>query len=434
MRICHLSWEYPPLVYGGLGRHVHALAEAQAAAGHDVVVITQHADGMPDDSVVGGVRIIRPLRDAPDVPLDAAHLLGWIAGFNSAVLRAGMRLLEEWVPDVVHGHDWLVAYAAVGLRDAVALRNVETQSKPSVPLVLTIHATEAGRHQGWVHSQLSKSIHGIETWVTAQAALVIACSEYMRWETTTLFGVPADRLAVIPNGTDPDAWTVTKAQRDAIRVKYPQPYVLYTGRLQWEKGVQTLVDAFARMRSTAATLLIAGRGSYDEQIRKQVAKRRLGKLVEYPGWLPEDELHALVASADAVVVPSLYEPFGIVALEAASVAAPLVVARTGGLAEIVIDGVTGRTFEPGDDADLARVLTEVLADPAKAQAMAKAGRQRVIDAFGWPAIAAQTVDAYAQAITTPSPARPDAPMPYAGDTNLLHPERDIDPGPFTRKP
>lgn len=426
MRICHLSWEYPPLVYGGLGRHVHALAEAQAAAGHDVVVITQHCDGVPDNSVVNGVRVIRPHRDAPDVPLDAEHLLGWVAGFDSAVLRAGMRLVDAWVPDVVHGHDWLVAYAAVGLRDAIALRG------STAPLVMTIHATEAGRHQGWVHSGLSKSIHGIESWVTSQASLTIACSEYMRWETTTLFGLPADRLVVIANGTDPDAWKVTKAQREAVRAKYPQPYVLYTGRLQWEKGVQTLVDAFGRLRGTDATLLIAGRGSYDEQIRAQVAKRRLGKKVAFPGWLPEGELHALVASADAVVVPSLYEPFGIVALEAASVAAPLVVARTGGLAEIVVDGVTGRTFEPGDDADLARVLTDVLADPAKARKMAKAGRQRVIDHFGWPAIAAQTIRAYEQAVAAPSPARPDAPMPYAGNTNLLHPERDENPGPFTR--
>ena len=143
MRILHLSWEYPPVMYGGLGRHVHALAENQAARGDEVVVITQAATGHAADDVVNGVRVIRVARDAPDVSDWRDRFIEWTFGFNVAVARAGIALAREWRPDVVHGHDWLVAQAAVLIQEAAL-----------VPFVLTVHATESGRQGGSLASDL----------------------------------------------------------------------------------------------------------------------------------------------------------------------------------------------------------------------------------------------------------------------------------------
>jgi glycogen(starch) synthase len=159
-------------------------------------------------------------------------------------------------------------------------------------------------------------------------------------------------------------------------------------------------------------------------LREQVKAKRLGKSVNFLGWLPEEQLHALVAAADAVVVPSLYEPFGIVALEAASVGTPLVVARTGGLAELVEDGVTGRTFAPGNVVELASALAQVLLDPPRAAASARAARTKVRSDFGWPAIAAQTVEVYREAIADES--RPQI-IPVAKLAGLVGPP-DLLPG------
>lgn len=390
MRILHLSWEYPPIVYGGLGRHVHALAEAQAAAGHEVTVLTQAGDEPAVQGFVNGVRVVRVQRDAPFVPLDAEHLIGWVAGFNSACSRAVLELLPGWAPDVVHGHDWLVAQALV-----------LTAQAAQAPAVLTIHATEAGRHQGWLPNELSRTIHGVEWWVAHRSAGVIVCSDYMRREVTALFDLPAERITVIPNGVDADNWQVTATQRRRVRQAYPGGLVVFTGRLEWEKGVHTLIDAIALVRKAVpeVQVVIAGRGSTRDDLLAQVRRKRLGRVVSFQGWLPEAELHALVAAADAVVVPSIYEPFGMVALEASSVATAVVASDAGGLPEVVLDGRTGLVFRAGDPRALADCLIDVLTDPVRAQRLGQAGRRRARAAHGWPAIAESTQGAYCRAIS-----------------------------------
>jgi glycogen(starch) synthase len=225
----------------------------------------------------------------------------------------------------------------------------------------------------------------------------------MRWEVSKLFDIPADDIAVIPNGIDANAWTVTDDAKAAMRARHPSPVVLFTGRLEWEKGVQTLIEAIPaiRKRVPGAHFVIAGRGSQAEVLQEQVKKLKVGREVTFYGWLPEDELHALVASADVAVVPSLYEPFGIVALEAAAVGTPLVVARTGGLAEIVIDGTTGWTFEPGSAEGLAAAVSDALSAPSEARARAEASVERVLRDFNWTVIAEQTRGVYVEAVQHP---------------------------------
>jgi glycogen(starch) synthase len=372
-------------MYGGLGRHVHALAEAQAAAGDDVVVLTQASPGAEPDERVNGVRVIRVTRDAPDVADWRLGFIEWTFGFNVAVARAGMRLSREWRPDVVHGHDWLVAQAAVLIQEATG-----------VPFVVTMHATESGRQGGVLHTDQSHMIDSTEFWAVGHADGVIVCSDYMRREIAGLFGRSADEIDVIPNGIDPDQWRVSASRRRTMRTRYGSPLVVFSGRLEAEKGVQTLIDAMpdVRRQVPGARLVVVGVGGAMPDLTTRVRRRRLGDVVTFAGYVSETDLRATVAAADVAVVPSLYEPFGFVALEAMCLRTPLVVARSGGLAEIVRDGETGWLVPPGDPAALAARIIDVLSDPrAAARAVASAQRD-VIERFSWTAIAERTRAAY----------------------------------------
>jgi glycogen(starch) synthase len=372
-------------MYGGLGRHVHAVAENQAARGDQVVVITQGSPGHPADEVVNGVRVIRVELDAPDVADWRDRFIEWTFGFNVAVARAGIALARDWRPDVLHGHDWLVAQAAVLVQDAVR-----------VPFVVTMHATESGRQSGVLTTDLSRDIDSTEDWVVGEADAVIVCSEYMRDEVATLFGRPAEGIAVIPNGIDPDEWRPTDSRRRTMRRRYGTPLVAFAGRLEVEKGVQTLIDAMAPLRRLVpgARAVVIGEGAAERDLHARARRRRLGDAVTFLGHVSETDLRSLVAAADVAVVPSLYEPFGFVALEAIVLGAPLVVARTGGLATIVDDGRTGWQFTPGDPESLAEALAAVLADPRESRRRAAAARADVLARYGWPTIVEQTDAVY----------------------------------------
>lgn len=411
-RVLHVAWEYPPLVYGGLGRHVHALAEAQAARGDDVTVLTQATSGAPDDSIVNGVRIVRVAHDPPTVPFDEEHLLAWVASLESAMTRRATTLVAQDRPDVVHAHDWMVAHAATAIRGFA-----------ECSLVATIHATEAGRHQGWLPTDLSVSIHAVEDWLVRQADRVIACSQHMRWEIDRLHPAAGTRLEVVANGIDLDSWRSSARDIALARDRFAAtgPLVVFCGRLEWEKGVHTLIDAIPRLRRRVPSLrvVIAGRGSASDDLVLQARERRVSSVIDFPGWIPERDLRALIACADVLVIPSIYEPFGLVALEGAALGAPLVVARTGGLAEFVDDGVTGRTFTPGDPADLARAVTEALDDTEQSRQMAAAATQQLRDSYQWEVLAEATERAYERAAeSTATESMPPMAIPEPG-TNLL---------------
>jgi glycogen(starch) synthase len=171
-------------------------------------------------------------------------------------------------------------------------------------------------------------------------------------------------------------------------------------RLEWEKGVHTLLEAMPRLRRRfpGLRLVVAGRGSQREALEAQVRALRLGRAVDLVGWLDARTLAATLAAGDLVVLPSVYEPFGLVALESVAQATPLVVARTGGLAETVVDGVTGRTFTPLDARDLAEVVSQVLYDPAAAARMARAAAARLRTEHDLSTAATRTAEVYAEAV------------------------------------
>ncbi|MEI6623721.1 MAG: glycosyltransferase family 4 protein, partial [Actinomycetes bacterium] len=340
MRVLHVSWEYPPVVYGGLGRHVHALAEAQAAAGHDVTVLTQQPPGAAAREVLNGVSVIRVEPPTPTVPREPDPLVAWVERLDARMASEAANVVRALEPQVVHAHDWVVNHSAR-----------EARRYSGAPLVVTIHATEAGRHQGWITSDLSRRIHGLEHQLISRAQRVITCSNAMRVEVETAFNTEPERIDVIPNGIDLGHWQIAAETRSYARSQFAPTgsLIVYVGRLEWEKGVHTLIDALPAVVAQHPDLhvVIAGTGTYEAMLHQHGRELTEAGVVTFTGWLPEDELQALAAAADVAVVPSLYEPFGLVALEAGALGIPLVVARTGGLADIVTDGVSGSTFAAG---------------------------------------------------------------------------------------
>ncbi|WP_405095834.1 glycosyltransferase family 4 protein [Micromonospora sp. NBC_01412] len=390
-RILMLSWEYPPVLVGGLGRHVHALSVALATAGHEVTVITRHTHGAPLEEYADGVRILRATEDPVTFPLTTGSLLAWTMAFNHTLTRTALRATESGTYDLIHAHDWLVAHTAITLRDHL-----------DIPLVTTIHATEAGRHQGWLPEEMNRTIHGVEHWISSESNRVIACSGYMRDEVNALFGVPTGRVDVVPNGVEPHRWKVPASAVASARARFAGdgPLVTFAGRLVYEKGVQHLLAGLPRLRERHPGLraVIVGDGPYKSALEAEVHRLGLGGVVSMPGFLGGTDLPAVMAASDCFAVPSIYEPFGMVALEGAAAGAPLAVAATGGLAEIIEPGVTGMTFAPQDPDGLTEAVHALLSDRERARVLARRARAMVHEQYGWAAIASRTATTYAAAI------------------------------------
>ncbi|MCW4354594.1 glycosyltransferase family 4 protein [Hoyosella sp. YIM 151337] len=385
MKVLIVSWEYPPVIVGGLGRHVHNLAVHLAQAGHDVVVLARQPSGTDaashptTDSSADGVRVVAAAEDPPHL-IFGEDMIAWTLAMGHAMVRAGLQLSEEWRPDVVHAHDWLVAHPAITLAEHLG-----------VPLVATIHATEAGRHSGWVSGRINKQVHSVEWWLANAADALITCSRSMRDEVCALFGPALSPVTVIHNGIDTATW--------AFRRRAPRtgpPRLFYAGRLEYEKGIQDAVKALREVRKThpGTTLTVAGSGTQLEWLKQCAREARVSRSVRFIGSLGHDDLLAWLYQADAILLPSRYEPFGIVALEAAAAGAPLIASTAGGLGEAVIDGVTGRTFAPGDVAGLVSCIRNALDEPELTQQLADAARKRLTQEFDWATVAFATAEVY----------------------------------------
>lgn len=387
MKILMVSWEYPPVVIGGLGRHVHHLATELVAAGHEVVVLSRRpTDTDPSthpstDDVSEGVRVIAAAQDPHEFTF-GEDMMAWTLAMGHAMVRSGLTL-RDWQPDLIHAHDWLVAHPAIALAEYF-----------DVPLVSTIHATEAGRHSGWVSGQVSRQVHSLESWLVHESDSLITCSTSMREEITRLFGPGLCEVNVIPNGIDTAGWPF------AQRAPHTGPAeLLYFGRLEYEKGVHDLIAALPRIRRThpGTTLTIAGDGTQLDFLTEQARRHKVLKATKFIGRVDHSQLLLLLHRADAAVLPSHYEPFGIVALEAAATGTPLVTSNVGGLGEAVIDGQTGVSYPPRDVAALAAAVRRVLDDPAAAQGRAMAARERLTSDFAWETVADRTAQVYLSA-------------------------------------
>ena len=406
-RVLILSWEYPPIVEGGLARHVRKLSEQLVAQGTEVHVLTRgdrERFRLPGEHVPHarlrrryieedrhGV-IVHRVRE-PDFPKnDLDAFISWVDHMNDDMRAAGAELAERLDFDLVHSHDWLVAGAARRLA-----------RRAGVPWLVTVHATEYGRHQGWVDKHPQSHIHGVERRMVRDAGHVITCSHYMRRHVADVFGIPAAKVTAIPNGIDPtDLQPVPDLPK--LRARYAQPgqkLILLVGRLVYEKGFHLALDALGGRGGILERLgdvrfLIAGSGTAEAELKAQAKRLGLMEHGSFVGWTGDDELHSLYRIADLCLVPSIYEPFGLVALEAMASGCPCIVADTGGLREVVPSGRrVGLRFRAKDSRALARMAEQILTDDALRDRLVAEASEHVLR-FDWADVARQTAAVYGE--------------------------------------
>jgi glycogen(starch) synthase len=325
----------------------------------------------------------------PDFPKDDLDaFIAWVDHMNADMRTAGEALAAAMAFDLVHSHDWLVADAARRLARRFGL-----------PWLVTVHATEYGRHQGWVDKHPQSHIHAVERRMVRDADRVITCSHYMRGHVADVFGVEAGNVVAIPNGIDPtDLQPVADLPRLRARFAAPEEkLVLMVGRLVYEKGFHLALDAMPRLieRLGGVRFLVAGSGTAEAELKAQARRLGLMRHGSFVGWTGDEVLHSYYRIADLCVVPSLYEPFGLVALEAMASGCPTIVADTGGLREVVPSGRrAGLRFRAQDSRSLARMAEQLLSDEALRDRLVAEASEHVLR-FDWADVARQTAQVYA---------------------------------------
>ena len=384
-----LSWEYPPRIVGGISPHVHDLSQQLQAKGVDVHVVTKATPLAPDEEVQpSGVHVHRVHLQSD--PNDFVHEIQLL---NHATEHKVRQLLEDWrpggEPTLFHAHDWLSLDSAR-----------ELKYEYSLPLVATVHATESGRHGG-IHNDTSRYIHEQEYWLTYEAWRVIVASEFMKTEVHRIFNAPYDKIDVIYNGVNASkfAFAWSDDERADYRLKFAQPdekIILYVGRFVREKGIHLLLDAanIILAEDPKAKFVIVGSGGAIDRFKRFSDWAGIGDRVLFTGFMSQRPLYQLYRCADVTVFPSLYEPFGIVALEGMAAGVPVVASDAGGLREVVMHDKTGTSFYSGNAESLAWAIIHVLKDPEAARRMAVKAKERLSTDFNWSNIADKTIEVY----------------------------------------
>jgi glycosyltransferase involved in cell wall biosynthesis len=381
LTVMMLTWEFPPRIIGGISPHVYYLSRNLAKNGVKVYVVTCDFPEAPQHEVVDGVEVFRI--DSYKNP--SPDFATWVYLMNVNMQKEAAALVNSISGnvDIFHAHDWLVANAGIGLKHVFRK-----------PLLTTIHSTEIGRRNG-IHFDYERMIHETEAWLTYEAWKVICCSDYMVSHVKWAFGLPTDKLVMIPNGVDAEAYTrMEQDDLSSFRGKFALPeekIVLFVGRLVYEKGVHVLVNAVPKvLEKVNAKFIIVGNGYMKEQLSNIVKNMGLAHKVQFTGFVDDETLRKLQKCADVSVVPSLFEPFGIVALEAMAAKSPVVVSDTGGLSEIVEHDVTGVKVYANNPESLAWGITKVLLDENFANLIKANAYKKVQEKYNWNKIAQQT--------------------------------------------
>jgi glycosyltransferase involved in cell wall biosynthesis len=380
-----LSWEFPPRIIGGISPHVHYLSKSLAKSGVKVYVVTCDFPGAPQHEVVDGVEVFRI--DSYKNP--SPDFATWVYLMNVNMQKEAAALINGLggKVDVIHAHDWLVATAAIGLKHVFRK-----------PLFATIHSTETGRRNG-IHFDYERMIHETEAWLTYEAWKVICCSDYMISHVQWAFGLPSDKLVMVPNGVNYEAYSKYRTEDlNQFRSKFALPeekIVLFVGRLVYEKGVHVLVNAAPKVLDKVnAKFIIVGNGYMKDQLSGLAKGMGLTHKVMFTGFIEDETLRRLQTCADVSVVPSLFEPFGIVAVEAMAAKSPVVVSDTGGLSEIVEHDVNGVKVYVSNPDSLAWGITKVLTDNSYANWLRTNAYKKIQEKYDWDKIAQQTETIY----------------------------------------
>lgn len=384
LSVMMFSWEFPPRVIGGISPHVYFLSKSLAKNGVKVYVVTCDFPDTPMHEVIDGVEVYRV--DSYKNP--APDFATWVYLMNLNMQREAAAIVNKVADiDVFHAHDWLVATACIGLKHVFRK-----------PLLATMHSTEIGRRDG-LHTPTERMIHETEAWLTYEAWRVICCSNYMVSHVKWAFGLPEDKLSMVPNGVNTSVYEgIEKEDLKEFRAKFALPeekIVLFVGRLVYEKGIHVLINAVPKiLEKVNAKFLIVGNGYMKDQLLNIAKSMRLEHKILFLGFVDETTLVKLQKCADVSVVPSLFEPFGIVALEAMAAKSPVVVSDTGGLSEIVEHDLTGVKVYPNNPESLAWGITKVLQDENYSRYISENAYRKVRDKFDWNNIAEKTVQIY----------------------------------------
>ena len=387
MKILMLTWEYPPRVVGGISRVVYDLSHTLIKDGHEVTVITYKDGDTPYFEDDKGVKVYR----VDNYMINPNNFIDWIMQLNfNMVAKANEIISEEGKFDVIHAHDWLVAYAAKTLKNSY-----------NVPIVATIHATESGRNSG-IHDEQQRYINDTEWMLTYEAAEVIVNSNYMKGEIQRLFGLPYDKINVVANGVNLSSFNGVERDYNFRRrfAMDNEKIILFLGRLVYEKGVQHLISAMPKILEGYhdVKLVIAGKGGMLDELKAQVEAMGIGQKVYFAGYLNGKDVQKMYKAADISVFPSTYEPFGIVALEAMLAERPVVVSDIGGLNEIVQHRENGMKTYAGNSNSIADSILELLYDHKLSAEIVKKAKNKVRNEYNWSKIAQDTHFTYQKAI------------------------------------
>ncbi|HAC62801.1 MAG TPA: glycoside hydrolase [Cyanothece sp. UBA12306] len=383
MRILVLTWEFPPRIVGGIARHVAELYPEMVKLGHEIHLITIEFEDTANYEVIEGIHIYR-------VPVEEGDsFFHWVTNMNDSMGHQGGELLRNLgVFDLIHAHDWLVGDAAIALKHYF-----------KIPLIVTIHATEYGRHNG-LHSDTQRYIANKEEKLIYNAWRVIVCSNYMYRELQHIFHTPADKIDVIFNGIRPEKKKLNSKfdQIDFRRrfAKDNEKIIYYVGRMSYEKGVSVLLQAATKVFSELegdAKLVIIGGGN-TQHLQNQACQLGIREKCDFTGFMSDEDLDKFQTLADCAVFPSLYEPFGIVALESFAAKVPVVVSNAGGLPEVVLHGQTGIVTYANNADSLAWGILEVLKNHDYAQWLVENAYHDLESRFNWTKLAQQTEMVY----------------------------------------
>jgi len=389
MRVLMITWEFPPNMVGGIGKHVAELVPALSQilleddSFHLDVLTTRAASGARLEEIAPNVTVHRV--DVP--PVTPNDLFNSVVDGNRRLESYALGLAGKTPYDLIHVHDWLVASAGIALKNHW-----------KAPLLATIHATERGRHQSYVPNQTSVLINQMEWEVCFEAWRVIVCSSFMAGELGGYFGVPLDKTSVITNGIDPAPLCECAPEEVArLRQQYApdgEKLLFYVGRITPEKGLPILLRAMPPIlrHFPDVRLLVAGKNS--EQMQSLVDELRIGHAVELLGFVTDAARNCLYNTVDAAIFPSLYEPFGIVALEAMAGGCNVIVSDVGGLSEVVHHMHNGLTVIANNPQSIAWGVDVLFEDEERAAQWRVTALENVQTLYRWSEIAARTHEIY----------------------------------------
>ena len=377
-----LSWEYPPNIIGGIARHVDELSKFLVRKGIDVTVVTPEASGSPLTEIKDGIQIVRV-----QIQIPAPNFYNWIFLMNHFFSKKVAQLIKDYGPfDIVHGHDWMVVPSAC-----------EAKLYTSSKFMLTFHSFEFKRSQG-SQTLESKMIESLEWWGSYHSSKIIVCSNSMKNDAMQRFNINPSKISVIPNGVDPERLNIKvdiSRTREKYGIYWKEQMVLFVGRLTSQKGCEYLIRAMPQILGKYnAKLLIVGDGPSRSFLESEASRLGVSNRVIFTGFLSDLEMVKLMKSTDVLVVPSIYEPFGIVALEGMAANVPVVVSDIDGLSEIIKHGENGIKVFPQNPYSIYWGVDKILSDYNLAGYLKEKGKESIEKEFSWSVIADRTLELY----------------------------------------